>query len=680
MFKFSPYERYMMPAHFGPANQDDRASGWYRDVTTMIVPYLTDREKLAAFLPEPFTVGEQPVVTVAYACSKDVDWLAGRGYNLVAVTASAVFNGENEQLEGQYSLVWWENLADAILSGRELTGIPKIFADIADHSVIDGRWHSTVSHFDNRILDISIKDLRVPTPEEIEAAQKAQEGKDHPMAWRYLPRVGGFGATVSEPTTFPSESVYTGMWIGEGKVDWNRLTWEQNPTQYHIVNALADLPNLEYLPAMVTTGSTNLFVPDRMPRVLDKKQTLPTNSAEESELKTIEEIETICFVGAGTMGCINSLVAAISGYKVELYDISEENLKQVPKRYKEFGPFLIGGGYCTPAAFAAAFKRISVGSDLEKATANADLVSESVFESLDLKREIHQKLDEVCPDKTILTTNTSSLLVSEIEDVVKRGDRFAALHSYMGSRLVDIVAGPRTTPETIDILSRYVESLELTPVVLKNENPGYVMNSLIFAILATAMGLVVEGIASREEVDRAYMVHLKAPMGPFGIMDMIGLDLIFSEGKPGESASQMNVSPDSVRLEKILGKNRAYFQSFIERGEFGTKTGKGFYSYPAPSYAQAEFLNSTGDDSIIYHALVRALIRGAVMIALKEVAEPRDIDRTWMVGSGLDTGPFEMLKQIGIEEFLNYSEDLPEQLGLVSVEEKELIEAYIKRL
>jgi acetoacetate decarboxylase len=90
VFRFLPYERYLMPGHFGPLHQDENSSGWYRDVTMMIVPYVTDREKLAAFFPEPFTVGEVPTVTVTYACSKDVDWLAGRGYNLIAVTASAV--------------------------------------------------------------------------------------------------------------------------------------------------------------------------------------------------------------------------------------------------------------------------------------------------------------------------------------------------------------------------------------------------------------------------------------------------------------------------------------------------------------------------------------------------------------------------------------------------------------
>lgn len=672
MFKFSPHERYMMPAHFGPMPQGEKSSGWYHDVTMMVVPYLTDRDKLTAMLPHPFEVGERPIVTVVYACSKDVDWLAGRGYNLVAVTVSAVFKGENEQLEGQYSLVWWENLADAILSGRELTGIPKIFADIPDHSVTDGLWQTNVSHFGNDILDMSINHLRVPTAEEMAAAQEAQEGKDHPMGWRYLPRVGGFGAAISQPTTFPSESVYTGAWIGEGKIDWKHLTWEQNPTQCHIVNALADLPVLEYLPAMVTTGSTNLFVPERMPRVLDNEQTLPVNSAEETEPKTIEEIKTVCFVGAGTMGCINSLVAAISGYQVELYDISDETLKQVEQRFKEFGPFLVGAGYCTTAELMAGFQRISVGSDLEKAVANADLVSESVPEKRELKREIHQKLDQICPAKTILTTNTSNLLVSEIEDVVNRGDRFAALHSYLASKLVDVVAGPRTTAETIDILCRYVESLKLVPMVLKKEYPGYVMNSLLQSILMTANALVVEGVASVEDVDRAYMTHLKAPMGPFGIMDMIGLDLI---------NSAMSQVQDTVWMaEPMKEKIAALFQTRVERGDFGMKSGKGFYTYPAPAYQQADFLEETGNESEIYQHLAVAFVRRAVTIALADVADPEDIDRTWMVGTGIGIGPFGILERMGADEFLDISSKLHSQITLESVTDNEAVKSYIKRI
>ena len=268
MFKLDPKKSYMMPAHFGPRHMDTSASGWYHDVTLMVVPYLTDREKLATYLPRPFEVAEEPIVTVVYACNKDVDWLAGRGYNLIGVSAAVVFNGKKDKLAGQYSLVLWENLTDPILSGRELQGIPKIYADIPDHSITDDNWHTSASHYESKIVDIAIDNLRAPTMEEIEASQKAQEGKDNPMAWRYLPGVGGFGEAVNEATTYPSENVFTGVWTGDGKIEWNRLTWEQNPTQYHIVNALSDLPILEYRRAFVTTGSTNLIIPDRLTRVL----------------------------------------------------------------------------------------------------------------------------------------------------------------------------------------------------------------------------------------------------------------------------------------------------------------------------------------------------------------------------------------------------------------------------
>jgi acetoacetate decarboxylase len=268
VFKFDPNSRYMMPAHFGPRPLSPKSSGWYRDVTTMVVSFLTDPDKLAAYLPGPYEVAENAVVTVTYACNRNVDWLAGHGYNLIGVSASAVFRGEKETLEGNYTLVMWENLTDPILSGREQQGIPKIYADIQDHSVLDGQWHTNASHFGHKILDMSVSDLREPTAEEIAAYAQATEGKDNPMALRYFPGIGGFGTSVCEPTTFPSESTLTEILVGQGRVDWQQLTWEQNPTQFHIVNALAELPVLAWLPAMVAKGSSNLVLPDNMPRAI----------------------------------------------------------------------------------------------------------------------------------------------------------------------------------------------------------------------------------------------------------------------------------------------------------------------------------------------------------------------------------------------------------------------------
>lgn len=265
MFEFKAKASYVMPAHFGPRPMNPKASGWYRDVTSMVISYVTDRESLARHLPAPFEVGEEAIVSVFYARNRQVDWLAGHGYNMIAVNAGAVFNGAKDTLKGDYTLVMWENLTDPILTGRELQGIPKVYADIPDHSVIAGEWRASASHFGHKIVDMAITNLRDATEDEIQQELEVQ-GENVPMAWRYLPGVSGFGRTTSEPTVYPSQNEFTSVRIGEGSIAWHELTWEQNPTQFHIANALAALPILEQKPALVTTGSTNLILLDRLPR------------------------------------------------------------------------------------------------------------------------------------------------------------------------------------------------------------------------------------------------------------------------------------------------------------------------------------------------------------------------------------------------------------------------------
>jgi 3-hydroxybutyryl-CoA dehydrogenase len=472
-----------------------------------------------------------------------------------------VFNSARGPVAGTYALVMWENLADPILAGRELQGIPKVFADIPDHTVADGAWHCSASHFGHRIVDLRVSQLRAPTPEEIAADAAAREGRDNPMGWRFLPGIGGFGTALSETTLFPSETVFAEVQVGEGAIDWNRLTWEQNPTQYHIVNALADLPVVEYRPAAVTRGSANLAVPGRMSRVLqapgDDRETVTAAP------ERVREISKVCFVGAGTMGCFNALVAALSGYRAVLYDAQAEALARVPATQQEMAAFLVGSGYCLPADLPEAFERITTTGNLAEAVAGAGLVSESVFEDLELKRKIHAELDRLCEPATILTTNTSALLVSDIEDAVGRGERFAALHSHLGAPLVDIVGGPRTSAATIDLLERYVRSLRGIPMVLEKEHKGYAFNALMGPLLTTALMLVVEGLATHEEVDRAWMVNRKAPMGPFGMMDLFGLNVVYDSWR-GED-------PDSA-LGPVRAKILPYLAPRVERGDLGMKT------------------------------------------------------------------------------------------------------------
>ena len=358
---------------------------------------------------------------------------------------------------------------------------------------------------------------------------------------------------------------------------------------------------------------------------------------------TIKEIETVCYVGAGTMGCYNSIAAAISGYEVVLYDVDEATLQQVPDRHAEMAAFLVGGGYCTQDAVPAALKRVSLTNDLATATASADLVSESVFERLDVKRETHRRLDELCPPATILTTNSSALLVSEIETAVERGDRFAALHSHLGAPLVDIVGGPRTSADTIDVLQRYVVSTGGVPLVLKKEYPGYVLNAMLGPLLGSALMQLADGVASVEDVDRAWMAARAAPMGPFGMMDLFGVNVIH------DSWQYRKQDPfTALQQPRIL----ALLQPMIEKGELGMKSGTGFYHYPQPQYQQPGFGVQKSGSTEVYNALQAALIGNAALIAAAGVAEPEDIDRAWKTGTYLDTGPFRILEAVGVPDFL----------------------------
>ncbi len=380
---------------------------------------------------------------------------------------------------------------------------------------------------------------------------------------------------------------------------------------------------------------------------------------------TIEEISNVCYIGAGTMGCANSLVAAVSGYHVVVYDMSVESLAKVRDNHIEMGAFLVATGYCSAEELEASASRVTLEEDLATAVADADLVSESIIEDLGIKRDVHATLDRLCPAKTILTTNTSGLLVSDIEDAVGRGERFAALHTHYGSRLVDIVGGPRTSELTIDVLRRYTLSLKCEPLVLQKENRGYVLNAILGSVLSTAMVLLVEGIATKEEIDAAWMKHRRAPMGPFGMMDLFGLNVVYDGWQHSESGSRTNV---------LKAKVTTLLESYLNKDEFGLKSNKGFYRYPDPVFQQPEFTKIEGKLSISHYAMTTSLISNAILLAANDVASPEEIDRAWTVGMTLDTGPFALLEHMGTDAYMNLLASFADTL---SPEEKIIVERYL---
>jgi 3-hydroxybutyryl-CoA dehydrogenase len=383
----------------------------------------------------------------------------------------------------------------------------------------------------------------------------------------------------------------------------------------------------------------------------------------------IEEVGTVLFVGAGTMGAANSLVAAVSGYRVVLHDTRAASLDGVAAAHRQIGRLLVESGYCTADEVVEAGRRIVLEPVLADAVTGVDLISESVYEDLDLKRDLHRRLDEAAPAGAIQTTNTSSFLVSEIEDVLDRGDRFAALHSHLGSLLFDIVGGPRTAPATLDVLRRYVLSLGGVPLVLNREHPGYVVNAMNGAVLAMAIRLLLEGRASVEEVDRAWMTDRGAPMGPFAMMDLFGLDLVLDAWRhPSDDPDREALRPGA----------QALLTERVDRGRLGQKSGHGFYDYPDPAYRQEGFLAAAPVSAAIADALRTTLLIAAVDLARADVASPEDIDRAWITATGLDLGPFGIFDRLGVDAVLT-TVDEQVAAGLVTADAARATEVGLRR-
>lgn len=297
----------------------------------------------------------------------------------------------------------------------------------------------------------------------------------------------------------------------------------------------------------------------------------------------MDGVSKVCVLGAGTMGGRIALASAVrGGYQVTVYDVSSEATAVAPDRLRQQGEMVVAAERATREELDSGLARIAFTTDPAEAARDADILSESVPEIVAIKREMHAQFDKLCPPRTVMTTNTSSLLVSDIEDVVARGDRFAALHFHglLGS-LVDIMRGPRTSNETVEFLKRFARSIGEVPMVMKKEKGGYLFNTLLGGLLRSALGLAAGGYADPEDIDRAYMLVTGNAAGPFVMMDGIGINVVYDAGQ-GLTGGQ-----DQATQEQMT----AFLRPYIERGDLGVKTGKGFYRYPDPAFRKPDFLS-----------------------------------------------------------------------------------------
>jgi 3-hydroxybutyryl-CoA dehydrogenase len=302
---------------------------------------------------------------------------------------------------------------------------------------------------------------------------------------------------------------------------------------------------------------------------------------------TTKPFETIGIVGAGTMGAQIALHCAVHDYPVRLFSRSTKTLQRAAQGYAQELQARLERQCITREEKERVLSRIQFTTDMQEAIGGADLVIENVPERLESKREVFARLDQLCPRHTVLATDSSSIRISELEDVTHRREQVLNMHFYTPvweRPMVELMAGTATTEEVMRRARRFVRSLGLTPLLVRKESTGLLFNRVWRAIKKECLHLVNDGVASHEDVDRAWMIAFGTPAGPFGLMDMVGLDVVRDiEMVYYRGSGEASDAPPKLLLDKIA------------QGELGVKSGKGFYAYPHPAFEAPGWLKGEED-------------------------------------------------------------------------------------
>jgi 3-hydroxybutyryl-CoA dehydrogenase len=296
-------------------------------------------------------------------------------------------------------------------------------------------------------------------------------------------------------------------------------------------------------------------------------------------------IENVCIFGAGFMGTQIGLQCASYGYKTWIFDNLEKSLEHASQSFTQELEARVIKKQITVDEMNVIRNRIYLIQDVKEFTDSVDLVIESVPEKLDIKREVFTQLDTICPNHTILATNSSSIRISAIEDVTNRPDKVLNMHFYppiWERPMVELMRGTKTSDETIQLVSQFAQNIGLIPLIVHKESRGFIFNRVWRAIKKECLHLVDDDVASHEDVDRAWMIFTEMQIGPFGLMDLVGLDVVRDiEMEYYHASGDEKDYPPKLLLDKI------------EKGQLGVKTGKGFYTYPNPSFQLQAWLKGS---------------------------------------------------------------------------------------
>ena len=281
------------------------------------------------------------------------------------------------------------------------------------------------------------------------------------------------------------------------------------------------------------------------------------------------EVKTIFVAGSGLMGSGIAQVSAQAGYEVMLWDISGEMLEKNLGKMKSYLQSRVDKGKMSVEEKESILAKICPQSSLEPAC-ECEMVIEAVPEDIEIKCGLFSKLDAGCKPQTVFASNTSSLSISTLATAVRNPERFIGLHFFSPvavMKLVEIIKGLKTSEQTYEISKKYIESIGKTAIKVK-DTPGFLINRIMHGFRQEVLACMEEGVASIEDIDTAVKLGLGHPMGPFELNDFAGLDI---------GAATIQTLYDNFKDPKW--RPNLTMKKLVAAGDFGKKTGKGWYDY-----------------------------------------------------------------------------------------------------
>ena len=281
------------------------------------------------------------------------------------------------------------------------------------------------------------------------------------------------------------------------------------------------------------------------------------------------EIKTVGVVGCGLMGGGIAQVCAEAGYRVVVREVSDELLKKGLGKIDAFLAKGVEKGKVTAERKRDVLGRLEGTTDLAK-LGGCDVVIEVVTENIEVKRQVFQALDAACPPHTVFASNTSSLSITEMAATTKRPSRFVGLHFFNPvplMKLVEVVRSPLTDPEAFEAAVEFAKSLGKTPV-RATDKTGFIVNRLLVPYLLDAIRALEEGVGSVPDIDEGMRLGCGYPMGPFTLLDFVGLDTTYYIA---------NIMFDEFREKRFAAP--PLLKRMVQAGMHGRKSGKGFYDY-----------------------------------------------------------------------------------------------------